>query len=111
MEPKKYHLDTIVAVVLAKPRQAEKRLQWTETKLVDGQSAWFSQEDVFNIERSEQFPDNPFNLCVKVLSDQEVRSDHQCKIGTFSLFGSGTGSCRADLVRPFGGQSSPQPVS
>jgi hypothetical protein len=36
MEPKKYHLDTIVAVVLAKPRQGEKRLQWTETKLVAG---------------------------------------------------------------------------
>jgi hypothetical protein len=88
MEPKRYHLDTIVAVTLAKLRKGEKRLEWRETKLVDGQSVWFSQEDVFKIHRSEESPDNPFNLYVTVLGDQEAaKADHQCRIGPFHSLG------------------------
>ena len=87
MEQKKYHLGTIVAVLLAKPHQGENRLQWVETKLVDGTSLWLSQEEVFKIKRGEQLPANPFDLYLKVLSDQEFKRDHECRVGPFHSLG------------------------
>jgi outer membrane lipoprotein-sorting protein len=69
--------------MLSTPREGEKRLQWEETTIVDGQSVWFSQEEVFKIALSEEFENYPIVLYVRVLRDQELPDDHECGIGPF----------------------------
>ena len=36
MEPKRYHLETLVGMALSMPREGEKLLKWKEVKLVGG---------------------------------------------------------------------------
>jgi hypothetical protein len=79
MESKRYHLDTIVAVALSKPREGEKLLKWTEVNLVGGEaSVWFSDDEMFRIARTED--PCPFRLDVKVLGDKH------CGVGPFHSF-------------------------
>jgi hypothetical protein len=68
METKSYHLDTIVGISLAMPRQGEKKLTWTPLAVSDAApKTWYSQEEIFRIEEKEDASGYPFGLNVKVL--------------------------------------------
>jgi hypothetical protein len=72
-------LECFLAVTLSIPREGEKRLKWTEVKLVGGEaSVWFSDDEMSRIGRTED--PCPFRLDVKVLGDKH------CGVGPFHSF-------------------------
>jgi hypothetical protein len=73
-----YHLETIAVVAMSTPREGEPQLTWTESKIVDGDWAfWFSEEETFQIEKKPEEPKCPFELKVQAMDGKF------CRVGPF----------------------------